>query len=68
MWYIMARRRDTRLIYLAAEPDDPAEDEWVGEEYLGYVDGESDAQDEVLAGPFTTREEALENSAAHVDG
>lgn len=66
-YWIRESRRVTITKYLV-EADSPDDDDFGdGEQYLGYVDVDSD-DDGKVHGPFDSEEEALNDSHAYVDG
>lgn len=64
-FYIKITERKTYLKYLI-EADTAEEVDDQEEEYLGYVDG--DTEESRLAGPFTSRDEAFVSDQSYVDG
>ncbi len=67
-WFILQSERKTWTKFLVQAEDSNAailaSDNW---EYFGYVDGE-DTESEVVGGPFSSRDEALDDGVAWVDG
>jgi hypothetical protein len=67
-WFIIQCERKTWTKYIVeAEDEDSAiwaSDDW---EYLGYLDDE-DTKTMLAAGPFRSKEEAMEDTASYVDG
>lgn len=67
-WFIVESERKTWTKYIVEAADEHAAldacDDW---EYFGYVDGE-DSESKVVGAPFGSRDDALDDEVAYVDG
>lgn len=64
-WFILHVKRSTTSVYIAETgPDVTAEDK----DYIGYFDGGEEGPAKIAAGPFDSREAAINDDLAWVEG